>query len=218
MAPLCLSISVSPSVAFWESKNLAYVTPPEPPIQFNISEPTLKEVKEMVSAGISNSIPGSSRVPYKVYKHCPMLLVRLGKILKAVWRRGKVATQWRQAEGVWIPKEEDSRNIKHFRINSLRSVDYFFKIMAQQLTEFLMKNAYTDTSVQKGGIPGVAGWLEHTRVVNQLIQEARESKGDLAALWLEQMNAYGSITQACQNSTNKVSCSREDQKYHSGLL
>ncbi len=34
-----------------------------------------------------------------------------------------------------------------------------------------MKNAYIDTSVQKGGIPGVAGCLEHTGVVTQLIRE-----------------------------------------------
>ncbi len=52
--------------------------------------------------------------------------------MKAVWRRGKVAAQWRQAEGVWIPKEEDSKSIEQFHIISLLSVEgkIFFKIMA----------------------------------------------------------------------------------------
>ena len=49
-----------------------------------------------------------------------------------------------------------------------------------------MKNNYIDTSVQKGGIPGFPGCLEHTGVVTQILREAREDKGDLA-------NAYGSI-------------------------
>lgn len=112
-----------------------------------------------------------------------------------IWRRGKVAAQWRYAEGVWIPKEEDSSNIEQFRIISLLSVEgkIFFKIVSQRLNEFLLKNAYIDTSVQKGGVPGVPGCLEHTGVVTQLIREARESRGDLATLWLNLTNAYGSI-------------------------
>lgn len=65
--------------------------------------------------------------------------------------------------------------------------------MAQHLTEFLLKIGYINTSVQKGGIPEVTGYLEHTGVVTQLIQEARENKEDLAALWLDLTNAYGSI-------------------------
>lgn len=56
-----------------------------------------------------------------------------------------------------------------------------------------MKNSYIDASVQKGGVPGVPGCLEHTGVVIQLIREARESRGDLATLWLDLTNAYGSI-------------------------
>ena len=37
------------------------------------------------------------------------------------------------------------------------------------------------------------GCLEHTGVVTQLIREARENKGNLAVLWLDLANAYGSI-------------------------
>lgn len=42
---------------------------------------------------------------------------------------------------------------------------------------------------QKGGIPGVPGYLEHT----QLLREARENPSNLAVLWLDLANAYGSI-------------------------
>jgi hypothetical protein len=134
-------------------------------------------------------------VPYKLYKRCPRLLHRLWKILRVIWRRGKVAQQWRFAEGVWIPKEENAKNIEQFRTISLLSVEgkIFFAILSRRLTEFLLKNEYIDTSVQKGGIPKVPGCLEHTGVVTQLIREAREGKGDLAVLWLDLTNAYGSI-------------------------
>lgn len=110
-------------------------------------------------------------MPYKVYKNCPLLLKRLWKIPKVIWRRGKVAQQWQFAEGVWIPKEEDSKNINQFRIISLLNVEgkIFFSVAARRLTDFLSNNGYIDTSVQKGGIAGVPGCLELTGVVIQLI-------------------------------------------------
>ncbi|KAK0141886.1 Transposable element Tcb2 transposase [Merluccius polli] len=162
-----------------------------PTTDLNSKEPSWKEVQEVVKAARASSAPGPSGVPYKVYKRCPRLLHRLWKILRVIWRRGKVAQQWRFAEGVWIPKEENAKNIEQFRTISLLSVEgkIFFAILSRRLTEFLLKNEYIDTAVQKGGIPKVPGCLEHTGVVTQLIREAREGKGDLAVLWLDLTNA-----------------------------
>ena len=171
------------------------IDPPKPSKDFVIREPTLKEVKTVVQTARSCSAPGPSGVPYRVYKHCPRLLVRLWKLLKVIWRRKAIPSQWRSAEGIWLPKEENSCEIEQFRIISLLCVEgkIFFKIMAQRLTEFLLENDYLDTSVQKGGVPGMSGCLEHTGVVTQLIREARTNKGNLAVLWLDLTNAYGSI-------------------------
>ncbi|XP_077380867.1 uncharacterized protein LOC144020874 [Festucalex cinctus] len=175
--------------------NKALISPAPPTVEFKVSEPSLKEVEEVIKAARSASSPGPSGVPYLVYKRCPELLQHLWKTLKVIWRRGRVANQWRRAEGVWIPKEEDSKNINQFRTISLLSVEgkVFFSIVSRRLTEFLLKNNYIDTSVQKGGIPGAPGCLEHTGVVTQLIREAHENRGDLAVLWLDLTNAYGSI-------------------------
>jgi hypothetical protein len=54
-------------------------------------------------------------------------------------------------------------------------------------------NAYIDTSVQKGGVPGFSGCVEHTSVITQLIKEAKTGKKDLTVVWLDLANAYGSI-------------------------
>lgn len=122
----------------------AVVTPPEPTKAFDLREPLLKEVEEVVRKARSRSAPGPSRTSYKVYKHCPKLLHQLWKILKVIWRRGKTAQQWRFAGGVWIPKEEDSKTISQFCIISLLSVEgkiFFFGTVAKRLVEFL-KNEY----------------------------------------------------------------------------
>ena len=141
------------------------------------------------------SAPGPNGVPYIVYKRCPGVLKLLWKTLRAVWKRGRVADQWRQAEGVWIPKEELSKTIDQFRIISLLNTEgkMFFGILSRRLSNFLLKNNYIDTSVQKGGVAGMPGCIEHTGVVSQLIREAKENKGNLAVLWLDLANAYGSI-------------------------
>lgn len=62
------------------------------------------------------------------------------------------------------------------------------------MTNYMVKNKYVDTSVQKGGIPGFSGCLEHMVVLDELIQEANESKSNLIVVWLNMANAYGSIS------------------------
>lgn len=77
-----------------------------PKVEFNMREPSLKEIQEVVKAARAGSAPGPSGISYKVYKCCSELLQLLWKLLKPIWRRGVIAKQWRYAEGVWIPKEE----------------------------------------------------------------------------------------------------------------
>ena len=103
--------------------------------------------------------------------------------------------QWRFAEGVWIPKEEGSKSLDQFRIISLLNTEIkiFFGLLSRRLSDFILGNGYIDTSVQKGGVAGMPGCLEHTGVLTQLLREAKESKGDLTELWLDLATAYWSI-------------------------
>lgn len=96
---------------------------------------------------------------------------------------------------MWIPKEVKASNFKQFRTIFLLSVAYkiFFKIIAHHFMGSLLESTYIDTSVQKGGVPGIPGCTEHTRVVNQLIREARENKGNVVVPWLDLANVYRSI-------------------------
>ena len=175
--------------------NESLINPAPPTSEFNLKDPSWSELNDVVRAARSASAPGPSGVPYGVYKRCPGLRRRLWKTIKVIWRRGKVANQWRKCEGVWIPKEENSREIDQFRSISLLSTEskIFFSILSRRLSNFLLSNNYIDTSVQKGGVSGIPGCQEHTGVVTQLLREAKEGKGNLAVLWLDLSNAYGSI-------------------------
>ncbi|XP_063418448.1 uncharacterized protein LOC134701249 [Mytilus trossulus] len=65
--------------------------------------------------------------------------------------------------------------------------------MARRMTSYMTDNNYVDTSVQRGGIPGFSGCIEHTSIISQLIQEAKVNKKDLTVVWLDLANAYGTV-------------------------
>lgn len=69
--------------------------------------------------------------------------------------------------GILIPKEQKYSTIDQFRQISLLNVEgkIFFSVVAQRLSVFLQKNNFVDTLVQKAGISGFSGCLEHTNVI-----------------------------------------------------
>jgi hypothetical protein len=69
----------------------------------------------------------------------------------------------------------------------------FFGLKADRLLNFLLTNGYIDTSLKKGGVPGMSGCLEHMGILSQLIREAKSEKKNLVITWLDIANAYGSV-------------------------
>ncbi|XP_052237971.1 uncharacterized protein LOC127849292 [Dreissena polymorpha] len=176
----------------------------DPDCPLNMKEPTWKEINEVVKKARSCSSPGPSGIPYKVYKKCPKLLPRLWSLLRTVWRKGTVPSCWQSAEGCLAPKEKNSKTINQFRTISLLSVEgkIFFSILAKRLTTYMLENEYVDISVQKGGIPGFSGRVEHTSALTQLLHEARidhKNLSDSARNLI--MNYFNSINLSFSSNT-----------------
>ena len=169
--------------------------PTAPGIPFDLAEPRLREVKEFVKKARAGAAPGPNGVPYKVFKACPGLLHLLWKLLKVAWRQDIVPIFWAEADGVYIPKEALSEILNQFRPISLLNVEgkIFFGVLTGRLVRFLMDNGLVDTSVQKAGLPGFPGCLEHCTMIWHTIQEAKRQRDDLAVVWLDLANAYGSV-------------------------
>lgn len=77
----------------------------------------------------------------------------------AVWQRKTIPKVWRRAGGVLIPKEKDTEIISQFQPISLLNVEgkLLFIVIARRISEYLQRNGYIDTSVQKAGISGFPG-------------------------------------------------------------
>nr|XP_055041026.1 uncharacterized protein LOC129428141 [Misgurnus anguillicaudatus] len=179
--------------ALEENLRLLNIDPPTTTLSTEC--PSWREVQEVVKKARSSSAPGPSGIPYKVYKRCTKLLRRLWKLMRVIWSKGTIPTSWRRAEGCFVPKEQGATQISQFRTISLLSVEgkIFFAVLAKRMGAYMTQNGYINTSIQKGGVEGFSGCLEHTGVLSQLIQEAKEKKGSLTVVWLDFANAYGSI-------------------------
>ena len=106
-----------------------------------------------------------------------------------------VPEKWLCAEGCFVPKEENSTSIDQFREISLLSVEgkLFWTVIAKRMNEYMVNNKYIDTTMQKGGVSGFAGCLEHTTAISQLIGEAKRAKKNLSVVWLDLEKAYPSV-------------------------
>ena len=168
---------------------------PEPEQNYNPDPPTWKEFQQVLRKARTKSAAGPNGVPYRLYKYCPQVAKLMFNYIRGLWKKNKIPDTWRRAEGVLIPKEDGASSIEKFRTISLLNTEgrIFWKLKANKLTEFVTRNSYIDSSIQKGGIPGVSGCLEHTAILSHLIAEAKRSKSDLVSTWLDIANAYGSI-------------------------
>lgn len=168
---------------------------PLPTTLLNLAAPSYEEIKKIVKKARNRSAPGPNGIPYVLYKRCPRLLKALHTLIEAAWVAGRIDIEWKKAEGVYIPKEKDSRDISQFRPISLLNVEgkIFFTALATRLTQYVIANHYVDKAIQKGGVPGVPGCIEHTTMIWEAIQRARKNQLSLYVVWLDLANAYGSV-------------------------
>ena len=167
----------------------------EPQVEYNSSLPSWHEFSRKLKKTRNKSAPGPNGVPYLLYKRCPKVARLLFGYLKGLWKKKAISKAWRKAEGIFIPKEEGATKVGKFRTISLLNVEgkLYFALKAERLTQYIVANRYIDESIQKGGIPGVSGCVEHTSLLSQLIREAKVERKNLVVTWLDIANAYGSI-------------------------
>ena len=69
----------------------------------------------------------------------------------------------------------------------------FWSVLCDVLMEFLTKNRYIDTNIQKGFVPGLAGCVEHNWTLFEAFRNAKKHNRTIVAAWYDPRNAYGSL-------------------------
>ena len=65
--------------------------------------------------------------------------------------------------------------------------------MRNRMSEFLLKNKYVESSVQKGFTPGMTGTFEHTAQLARLIRQAKKQQRSLIVTLPDLKNAFGEV-------------------------
>lgn len=94
-----------------------------------------------------------------------------------------------------LPKTEDVTHPSKMRNIALSNVEgkIFFSILARRLQRHMLNNSFFDGQNQKGFISQIAGCVEHTSILQAVINDARTHKKELCVSWLDFANAFGGV-------------------------
>ena len=153
---------------------------------------------DILSSRRNASAPGLNGIPYTVYKKCPRISKSLFKVFQTCFKRCEIPIQWRSAEEIYIPKvsSPSENKLSDFRPIALLNVEgkRFFSLVSKRLeTHLIHNNKFINNSIQKGCMEKIPGCWEHLSMVWHALKEARAQKSNLAIIWLDIANAYGSI-------------------------
>ena len=116
-----------------------------------------------------------------------------------LFKRFEIPIQWQSAqEMIYIPKvsSPSENKLSDLRPIALLNVEgkLFFSLVSKHLEAHLIhNNKFIDNSIQKGCMDKIPGCWEHLSKVWHTLKEARAKKSNLAVIWLDIANAYGSI-------------------------
>ena len=174
--------------------------PPEPSLlkKFNKSSFSYNAFLEILLTCRNASAPGVNGIPCKVYKKCSEISKFLFKIFQACSKRCQIPIQWRSAQEIHIPKVSNpsENKLSDFHPVALLNVEgkLFFSLVSKRLeTHLIHNNKFINNSIQKGCMVKIPGCWEHLSMVSHALKEARAQKSNLAVIWLDIANAYGSI-------------------------
>ena len=69
----------------------------------------------------------------------------------------------------------------------------FFSLVSKPLETHLIHNKFINNSIKKGCKEKIPGSWEHLSMVWHALKQARAQKSNLAVIWFDIANAYGSI-------------------------
>ena len=108
--------------------------------------------------------------------------------------RYRIPIIWKRAIPILINKDstDDPCNFRPITLESV-PLKIFTSAMRNRMYEFLLKNEYVESSVQKGFTPGMTGTFEHTAQLVHLIRQAKKQQRSLIITLLDLKNAFGEV-------------------------
>ena len=185
------------------------VTPPPPPcspppdgfpetqgtyepdeLSYNV---TPEEVKSQLKRLPSQSSPGPDGVPYYVWKSSPVAPELLSAVYTTCSINQRTPDSWKGSNTILIHKKGDTSCPSNWRPISLQPTVYkiYAAILAKRLATWAIDNKKI-SSAQKGFLP-FEGCLEHSFLIESILEDSKRRRKDVRIAWLDLKNAFGSV-------------------------
>ena len=168
--------------------------PPAPTTAFLMDPPSTKEVKNALQRKRNSASPGPNGIPYLIYKKCPLLLRLLTEIFQEMWPSFKCPLS-KYGIARLIHKGGLLNEASNFRPVTMTNTDgkILLSIIASRALNYMKCNNYHDLSILKGFIENMAGCVEHTTMLAELLRNAKSSSQQITVCWTDLANACGSL-------------------------
>ena len=169
---------------------------PEPNHGFNLEAPSYEEVTRIVrkirSSGSPCPIDHESII---VFKKCPVLRTQLRRILRKCWNEGSVPTIWKKGITVLAHKKGPANQPENFRPITLEPVllKVFTALIRNRLFEFVSKNSFIESDIQKGFWSNISGSVEHLETLTNIMRHSKRKQRQLVVTLLDLKNAFGEV-------------------------
>ena len=107
---------------------------------------------------------------------------------------------WARSVVILVYKDgntDDATNFRMIALTSCLAKPYHF-IKAERLGTFMVKNGYLDPMVKKGFMEHINGCVEHTTVLQEILQHAKHNKKTLHMSSYDLQDAFGSVSHSPQ--------------------
>ena len=103
---------------------------------------------------------------------------------------------WSESRVSLIYKAGDNPLRENFRMISLTSCvsKLYHQILADRSVDFLTKNGYIDSKVQKPFINGINGCVEHNTILHEIIADSKSKKRTAHVTFFDLADAFGSVS------------------------
>ena len=110
--------------------------------------------------------------------------------------KGQIPEAWRKAISILIYKKGETDDPGNFRPITLEPVllKVFTSFLRNRMFEFMVKNNYAESCIQKGFIPGLSGTFEHIASMSHIINQAKLKQRSVTITLIDLRNAFGEWT------------------------
>ena len=153
--------------------------------------PSYNEVCKVVNRMDAKSSPNPiDKISIICCKRCPFLRSYITALYAEIFKPGRIPSPWKRAVAILIHDSTDNPEKFQPIILENATLKIFTSLLSDKIGNFLQRNGYAETNIQKGFVHGLSSTCEHTSHLSHIINEARKKQSSLIVTLPDLKNAF----------------------------